>query len=376
MKQIETRSTSSKTAECNPVLLREGDNVRLVFVPTLVDNSADPEACVRGHFVYEKKRAKDQWAPITGIPLSSLKGGEGFKLGLHSRELLDLFRALEPLYGLYRQRGIPRGRQTFVRLRSGLARFLALGEADMTDFLESHKDDAVKALLKLTRWLATSPRAGDVASSLAAMAPGQLPELTTLIGIAAFKSALSLWEKYQTNSVEEFWQRALEGRTYVLSQLFARPVVVIKSKAYVGGKDISNRGGNVADFLVAAKSTDAVALVEIKTPQTPLLGAQYRDGVFPLSRDVMGAVAQALKYRQALTSEFHRITAELSKPFTLGEPRCVIVAGHAARELTVPAKRESFELQRERLQGVSIVTYDELFGRLDQFVHLLQGDAA
>ncbi len=36
--------------------------------------------------------------------------------------------------------------------------------------------------------------------------------------------------------------------------------------------------------------------------------------------------------------------------------------------------RESFELQRERLQGVMIFAYDELFGRLERLVDLLDAD--
>ncbi len=376
MKQIETRSTSLRTAECSPIPLRELDNVRLVFIPTLVDNPAHTEACVRGHFVYQKKRMKDAWAPIASIPLSSLKSGEGFKLELHSQELLTLLKALGPLYRLYRQQGIPRGRNTFVRLEAGLARFFALGEADMTAFLESHKEDATRTLLKLMRWLATSPQAGELASRLATMAPGQLPDLTALLGVAAVKDALSYWEQHQANGSEEFWQRALTARAYVLSQVFAYPVVVIGSKAYVGGKDISNQGGNIVDFLVSVESTDAVALIEIKTPQTRLLGPQYRDGIFPLSSEISGAIAQVLKYRQSLMAEFHRLTAGCPKELTLGEPRCLIVAGHADRELTSTVKRENFELQRERLQGISVVTYDELFLRLQNVAALFQGHDA
>lgn len=374
MKEIETRSTSLKTAECSPISLRQLDHVRLVFVPTLVENEANPEACVRGHFVYQKKRTKDEWAPIASTALSSLKSGEGFRLELHSQELLTLLKALGPLYRLYRQQGIPRGRSTFVRVEAGLARFFALGESDLTAFLESHKDDATTTLLKLLRWLATSPKAGEAASKLATMAPGQLPDLTALIGLAALKDALSYWEQQGTNSSEEFWQHALTERAYVLSQVFAYPVVVIKSKAYVGGKGISNKGGNIVDFLASVESTDAVVLIEIKTPQTPLLGQEYRDGVFPLSTDMTGAVAQVLRYRQSLMKEFHSIMAERAKPPTLGEPRCLVVAGLAGRELTSGVKRENFELQRERLQGVSIVTYDELFRRLKNVMALFQGD--
>jgi hypothetical protein len=374
MKEIETRSTSRVTAESNPIVLRQTDLIRLVFLPMLVANPANPEACVKGHFVYQKKTKNDQWVSVFDVPLSSLKGGEGFKLELHSAELLTLLREVGALYPLYRQHGIPRGRIRYVRLRAELARFLELGEEDLTAFLESNKEGAETTLLKLLKWLATSPHRNEAAARLAAMAPEQLPGLNAILGLAVVKDALNYWKQNQANSSEEFWQQALTNRAYVLSQIFAYPVVVICKKAYVGGKQVSNKGGNVVDFLASVESTDEAVLIEIKTPQTSLLGPEYRDGAFPLSVELSGAVAQVLRYRQSLMRDFHSIMANHSMPLTLGEPRCVILAGHAEKELTSGAKRESFELQRERLQGVTIITYDELFRRLGRIVTLLEGE--
>jgi hypothetical protein len=374
MKEIETRSTSLKTAECTPIVLRESEQVRLVFLPTLVDNAATPDACVRGHFVYQRKTRREEWVPVTNVPLSSLKSGEGFKLELHSQELLALIRGIGPLYRLYGQQGIPRGRTTFVRLEAGLARFLALGEPELTTFLDAHTDDAATTLLKLVKWLASSPQAGETASRIAAIAPEQLPGFTALLGLATLKNGLAYWKQHQTNSAEEFWQQALADRAYVLSQVFAYPLVVIGTKAYVGGKQVSNKGGNVIDFLAAIESTDAVVLIEIKTPQTKLLGRAYRENVFPLSPELSGAIAQVLGYRQSLMRDFYSVTAARPKQLTLGEPRCLIIAGHASNELTSRPMRESFEIQRERLQGVAIITYDELFRRLERLIVLLEGE--
>jgi len=354
MKDVNVRSTSRNTAECEPIILRQTDQVRLVFLPTLVDNPTATDACVRGQFVYQRKVKTTEWATAGTVPLSSLKAGEGFKLELHSAELLALLRQLGGLYRIYRQHGIPPGETRFVRMEATLARFLALGESDLRNFLESHSTEAATTLLKLLKWLATSPKS--TALRLAAMPPEELPKLTALLGLMAVKDALSHWEQNETNTSEEFWQDALSKRSYVLSQVFAYPVVVIRPKAYVGGKQVSNTGGNVVDFLAAAESTDAVVLIEIKTPQTKLLGPEYRSGVFPLSVSLSGAIAQGLRYRQSLMREFNSITAERSKPLTLCEPRCLIVAGNAAKEITTGAMRESFELHRERLQGVAIIT--------------------
>jgi hypothetical protein len=372
MEQIETRSTSLKTAECSPIVVRKTDQVRLAFVPTLVNNEGNPEACVRGYFVYQRKSTKGEWEPVATITLSSLKSGEGYKLELPSGELLALMRGLVPLYKLYRHRGIPQGKNTFVRLEPALARFLALGESDLTTFLEAHRDDAAATLLKLMRWIAKSTQGAQAASRLAVLEPDELPIFNSLLGLAAVKSALTYWSKNQNVADEAFWQRALSDRTYVLSQVFAYPIVIIEEKAYVGGKRITNQGGNVADFVGAVESTDAVVVIEIKTPGTRLLGARYRDGVYPLSSELMGALAQILRYRQSLMREYHAITDDAPRKLALGEPRCLVVAGHT-KELISTAMRESFELQRERLQGVAIVTYDELFRRLERFVDLLEG---
>lgn len=373
MKEIQTKSTSTHTAECNPIVLRQTDRVRLAFLPTLVSNPSDPQACVNGQFVYQKKLKNDQWASAADASLSQLKSGEGYKLDLHSAELLKLLRELADLYRLYRQGGIPRGRSTFVKMEAGLARFLTLGETELTSFLESHRDDAATTLLKLLRWFSNSQNADDIASRFSEMAPEQLPSLTAILGLAAVKNALRYWKQNAANSTEEFWQRCLADRTYVLSQIFAHPVMIIKSKAYVGGKQIDNQGGNVVDFLASVESTDAVLLIEIKTPQTPLLGKEYRNGAFPLSFDLSGAVAQALKYRQSLMRGFSSITSGRSQKLTLGEPRCIVVAGRADTDLATPAMRESFELQRDRIHGLTIITYDELFTRLERLVELIEG---
>jgi hypothetical protein len=189
MKQFETRSTSRKTAECNPIVLRDGDQVRLVFSPTLVDNPENPKASVDGHFIYQRKVRSGRWAPVATIPLSTLKAGEGFKLALHAQELLTLLESLVPLYRFYEQQGIPQGSTTFVRVDRRLAKFVSLGEKDLATLLASHSDDAATMLLELVKWLATSPGCREAATRLAAMAPEQIPTFTALLGLGGWPTS-------------------------------------------------------------------------------------------------------------------------------------------------------------------------------------------
>jgi len=241
MKTIETQSTSRSSAGCNPIVLREGQQVRLAFVPFLVDNPANPKASVDGHFIYQRKAKSGRWIPVKTVPLSTIKAGEEFKLTLHAQELLTLLEGLVPLYKFYEQQGIPRGQKTFVQVDRSLAKFVSLGQKDLIALLESQPDDATAMLLRLVKWLATSSGRRQAAEKLVSEAPDQVPAFSALLGIAAVKDALRFWKQNQSNDSEAFWQQSLEDRSYVLSQVFAYPIVVIGSKAYAGGKQITNR---------------------------------------------------------------------------------------------------------------------------------------
>ncbi len=322
--------------------------------------------------MYQRKGKKDEWIPLNADSLTSVKKGESFKLDLHSSELLALGDGLRSLYQLKREQGLPQGRQTFVKLEAGLVQFLALGEQDLTAFLDAHPKDAIATLLKIVRWIASSAATPAVAERLSSLSPDHLPGLTSLLGLAAMKAALSKWEQNRNNSSEEFWQTLLSEHTAVLSQVFAYPILLITEKAYVGGKRFNNKGGKIVDFLARAVATGGLLLIEIKTPTTKLLGKEYRDDIHPLSPDLSGAVAQVLRYRQSLTKNFGSLSETSSQGFTLGEPRCVIIAGTAATELNTHSLKNDFELLRERTLGVTIITFDELFARVRQAIGILE----
>jgi hypothetical protein len=342
-----------------------------VFLPLLIDNPNDERHCVKGTFVYQKKLQTQEWEPISESTLSSLKAGEGYQLELHSKELFMLVGELVQLYPFYKQNGIQFGRRRWVRLETTLATLLTIGEAELTAFLNSHPEGAAESLVRILKWLSGAPRGTEFTSRLTQLDPKQLPEINALVGLASVKGALAHWKSNQSNNDEEFWQATLAERAFVLGQVFAYPAVIIGKKMYVGGKEITNKGGNVVDFLARIKSTGSVVLIEIKTPQTKLLGSQYRNDAFPLSAELSGAVAQVLKYRQSLMREYDTLVRRDSGAL-LGEPRCLVVSGNTS-QLTTPGMRESFELHRDRLQGVTILGYDELFDRLQSTVALLEG---
>ena len=373
MKKIEVRPTSRSSAGCNPIVLRESERVRLVFQPILVDNPDNPKASVDGCFVYQRKTTGDRWSAVKLASLSGLRAGEGYQLALHAQEVRTFVEEIVRLYRLHGYvGGVPRRESTFMQMDKQVANLLSGGDEEVATMFHSQPEETAKVLLAFLRSIATSPERLEATEKLFSMAPDQLPSFAGLIGLAGVKNALSYWKQHQANSSEDFWQSSLAERAYVLSQLFAYPAVIIQSKAYVGGKRLDNKGGKVVDFLMATEATSALLLAEIKTPQTKLLGSEYRPEIFPLSSELTSSVAQVLRYRQDLMRNFDNLTKGGTPQFSLGEPRCVVIAGDSA-ELKNQHMKESFELQRERMQGVTIVTYDELFLRLERLISLLEG---
>jgi hypothetical protein len=156
-------------------------------------------------------------------------------------------------------------------------------------------------------------------------------------------------------------QRLLEERVYVLSQVLSFPLVIIKNKPYLGGKGMDNTGGKYSDFLAANALTRSAVIVEIKTPLTPLLRpGEYRDDVYPFSEQLSGAIAQVLQQRRTFVDN-----PQLHKEISPAGICCVVVGGNIGRQLPDKTMKENFDMQRESLHGVTVLSYDELFRKVE-----------
>jgi hypothetical protein len=254
---------------------------------------------------------------------------------------------------------------SFLKVENNLADLLQLGQVELAQSLSTNAADAVKVFSRVLHWLADTP---EIAASLA-LDQTELPTLNTLISRANIRAILDAWKTHAANPSEEFWHQLLTKHSFVLSFLFAYPIVVIQGKAYVGGKEYDNQHGNLVDFLARVPTSRNAVLIEIKTPVTPLLGARYRQDVFPPSTELIGAISQVIHYRESLLGDPQvRQTADLS----LSEPRCLIIAGTSQTELVDDSRRKAFERFRERILGVQIVTFDEVLHRIEGLDTLLR----
>jgi len=326
----------------------------------LVENQHDPRAAVKGTFLYQRKGPKADWSDLATIPLSSLKKDEGYRLELKSGELLPLVQQLNALYRLHDEHGVPQGEVRFLQLADSLQGLSSLDRTEFRSFLEAHRAVGTELLNRLLTWISSTPDINRLLEYLEPLEDGALHALRTASGISALETTLRLWESRVDEEKEEFWQKALADHSFVLEQIYSWPVTIVQEKAYVGGKTVQDRGGGIVDFLVKNQLTNNAALVEIKTPRTPLLApGSYRDRVWPPSPELSGAVVQVLSYRDRLLKDYYSLSKDQASLFEAFEPSCTVIMGTVGQ--LDEAQRSSFELFRSQGGPVGIVTFDELF---------------
>lgn len=373
MKEIHTRSTSRVTAQTDDIVLRESIASRLIFRPTILDNINNKEAAVKGVFLYQKKSRSSQWEDFETIPLTSVKSGEGYKLEIKSAELLQLISELMPLYELHKTTGIPQGQKTFVQSTPQLEQLSALTSSDVRSFLNANTTIGTSLLSKLLNWAVNLEDPSPLIERLVELNPSSLGKLNAAVGLQSLKQALTKWEQNQNNSDEEFWQQSLTEHSFVLEQTFSWPTSIVDGKAYIGGKNVFNKGGNIVDFLMRNRLTQSAALIEIKTPSAPLLGPRYR-GTYNVSSELSGSIMQTLNYKHSLQEDFQSLTRGQNDLFDSLNPQCAVIIGNAKKELDNQEKIKAFELYRHQFPGLTVITFDELFDKTNQLIKLLEGE--
>lgn len=375
--------TSRQSANVGPVALKCGPMMRLVFEPQIVENRTEPANTVRGALIYEKKRKKEELYPSEKgeepVSRQDVRTGDYLKLYLDASEMRGLYVALDRLYRLSKDMGsIPSWRTSYVEVDSASLALLNLlkSDASAARMLQDETNfELVKELLKL---LTQGKSRQELSQVLSSLEMGSLHQLSTGLSLELFERAISDIENNFDNTNEEFWQAQILGKyPWIVEQLFSTPCVLLGSKVYLGGKSIENHGGNEADFIYRNELTSNVAIIEIKRPDSHLLGRSYRGQCYSLSSELSGAVNQVLSYKHSLSNELRNLQANSTKHFEAFNPQCVVILGCTKElydEYGCPDKTKvgTFENFRSSINGVTIITYDELIQKIKGLVSLLK----
>jgi len=350
MSKIIVKSTSIHSAKCSEIILRHTKTTRLVFSPEIVDNPHNNDASVRGTFIFQRKSRNNEWQDYKSLSLSNLKVGEWIKLELKSEEVNKLMQGLSNLKKIYNLNGIPSGEREYV-----------ITSDNMKSILEqiANYEDIDLILLRLKD-----------------LKIDNLQKLNSLIGISRLRNAMDFWEINKNNGEEETWQKEFAVNSWLISQLFSYPVVLLREKAYIGGKSIDNTGGNIADFIYTNQLTRNVAIIEIKTPLTRLMASIYRGnpkkGVYTISAELSGAFIQLLNYKDKLQKDFYSIAEGSGRQYYSFNPKCILIIGSLKSEDFNAAQLNSFELFRSTSKDIDIITFDELYAKIKILVEYLE----
>jgi len=188
------------------------------------------------------------------------------------------------------------------------------------------------------------------------------------------RAAIAFWETTKESpdgAHEGVWQEELAKRPGILSHLLGGHIVLMGEQMHVGNVTLDGSGDKIADYLLRHAMTTNITLIEIKHPETDLLGSRYRN-TYPLSKDVSGSISQVLHQRNELRQNFHQKNHQSDEKFTVNGARCIVIAGRADKQLAGdPAKAAAFEMQRDAVSSsVRIITFDELYAQFRSFNRL------
>lgn len=344
-----THATSSRSANVEDRVLVEGATTRKLLRAIIHENPADPDATVRIALIHQRKRADDSWEDQAGPSLNHLKIGEAAKFTLSSADTLALRRALDGLYEIYEQRGVPRGKQRLVVLPEDQAIRADRRRASLIrELLEREDGDAL--------WAELLSHAPDRAARLGQMAV----QRQRANGLRQFEQLLG------TEQAEGAWQEFFSANTWIFGYGLNYQVLrSVQAQPNYGGSGLDRRGGRQGDYL---HSTDGAVrftvLLEIKTPQTKLLRSEYRNGAYGASKDLAGALSQIQTSCHVWQTEGsqHPRNFESLKGIVTVRPKGILVIGHTS-QLANHDQKVAFELLRRNTIEPELMTFDELHAR-------------
>lgn len=368
---IKIEFVSKDVAECNAVVLKCNETFRYLFVPKLIDNSNDKGKCISGQFIVQKKSRTDKWENHDFLPINKMVKDQWINLDLSTSSMDILISYVQKLRELYLEEG---KYDSFGTVRTFV--FSSKLDSEEKELILDMFDKNDKLKEELRKYLKDDISIEDV---LNAIGTGKL-NINQLVNKLNETDTNQIYNTLQAkiinpmflednlnNEEEKFWQGLFKQHPNILSTIIPSVVHIIEDQPYFGGKAIDNKGATIGDFLYKA-GTNNVSIIEIKTPSTKLLGTEYRNDVFCPSKELSGSIIQIRKQKDNLMKEYDHIKRNSiikGKDFDAYDPKSYIIIGNSSKLNSI--ELESFELFRNSLKDIEIITFNELIEKLKIF---------
>ncbi len=351
-KEYQTRSTSNNTAKVADIEISATSNTRRILRSEIIErNPKNADAGIKVAILHQKKNG-ESWEDIKDKSLSTLKAGEMMKLSLGSEETLAVFREMENLYAIHKQKGVEYGENNLV-----------VGRDDEVIKADPRRLDFIKKLID-------RGHSQEVWEQLIEADPDLATKLSYSRLYQSRHDALMIFEQMLMQELsEQQWQDFFEENKWIfgygLNYQILRPVT---TQANYGGERVTGKGKNKGDFLSASQaSVKFTVLIEIKKPCSVLVEAkQYRNDVHCIGPDVLGGASQlrgnAHRWQvEGSATSGNRDALEANSIYTV-QPKKILVIGKTT-QLSSRPMRESFELFRRNQVDLEVLTFDELLER-------------
>lgn len=372
---IETQSRD--VATCNAVILKINDQFRYMFVPRLVDNIKDNKKCLSGQFIVQKKSKTEQWENYNFLPLNKLEKDKWINLDLSTSSMDILLSYINELKKIYEEHGkyeVFNSVRTFV-----FSNKLNEDEKDLITEM-FNKNSGLKEELK--KILSSELTLEDIVKAISDNYTtnefvDNIDNETRNTIYSTIKAKMintDYLEQNINNSSEEFWQKLFSSDTNILFSIIPSVSLIIQGKPFVGGKAVDNAGGKNSDFLFKC-GTRNTSLIEIKTPITSLIAKGNREGVYIPSTDLTSSIVQLRIQKDNLMKEYYTLKQKSDEKgivFETYDPKCYLIIGN--NETFDYEQTQSFELFRNELKDIEIITYNELIFKLKLIQQALEDD--
>jgi len=399
---ISLESTSDKTSKIDTILIRSNNSTQISLQMNVVNNDEHPEHVLSGKIIAEKKKHSENWDGEE-ISIKKLKTGEYYQIVLEPSEVYTLYRKLSTLYASFSPKdggeygkyvkfdGSPESIRNFFH-SDPFKSFKINQNREKKELIESFSnlichDEVDKTTIELMSKINFSSKevvnqllnlmtmSEELKNTLANIDLKTLSDIHLIVGISRLKKIRDTIRSNLDCGNEKRWQKFFENNIWVLEQLFFLPAAYLAREAETGISDIRGKGSNTTDFAFTHKMSNEIGIIEIKTPKTALIdhpSTQYRNHVYTISSEVVNGVSQALRNRYNLLFNYKSKT-NTSGPneYTVMQPKCILIIGSYSSIQDNEDHISTFELYRNNLQGVQIITFDELVSKIDSIINLI-----
>lgn len=344
------RGARQYVATATNILIEETATTALIFEPMIHEEG------VRG---FLKRFKKEKGMPLVEIPERNFKQltlHEGTKIELKTEATRKFFDGLKQLYEIA-TKGVEFGEQEYDVTPKGKA--IIIDDQNKRSVIRQliendHSEEVWDALKQKHPDLATRLSMGYIQSQ-------RQQKLSELEGGLSTHGA----------GHEKYWQAFFNENKWIFGYgLNYQILLPEQDQPHYGGTRVDRTGGQRGDYLCSSVGDISfTVLVEIKTPETPLLTgiSPIRSGAWALAPELTSAISQLQVNLATWEIEGARHPENMDRlegerKYTVS-PRGILLIGRLDQLGGDRTKRETFERFRRSIQGIEIITFDELYAR-------------